>query len=225
MKKRIGITQRVMYLPKIRERRDVLDQRWMAFAKVIDVSLIPLPNIREDVTDYVNELNIEGFIFSGGNNIGYISGNKIPNLSIEKDDVAYERDETEHRLLKWAHEKKRPVIGVCRGMQFISSFYGGNLTIVDRNTHVAKRHPIQVTTSDFSKFYGDNAEVNSYHGYGINQCNLPDELASAAMFNEQVEAFKDKNQLFYGIMWHPEREEVFSTADICFFTKILNNEA
>ncbi|MDZ7717076.1 MAG: hypothetical protein U5J95_12770 [Balneolaceae bacterium] len=61
--KRIGITQRVVYFEDIDERRDMLDQRWYDFAQKVGFRLLPIPNKLQDLTDYIEDLDVEGFIF------------------------------------------------------------------------------------------------------------------------------------------------------------------
>ena len=51
------------------------------------------------------------------------------------------RDDTERALLDWAIGDRLPVFGVCRGLQFVQRYFGGELVACDRERHVARRHP------------------------------------------------------------------------------------
>ncbi len=221
--KRIGITQRVVYLEDIDERRDMLDQRWYDFAEEIGVRLIPIPNNLENVVSYIDELKLDGFIFSGGNNVGIFGDSLIEGKTIEDDDVAYERDKTEKTIIEWSVKKAKPIIGVCRGLQFINAYFSGVQDSVNPDIHVAKDHEILFRDEDWEKIYNQVSTVNSYHRYGINEDKLADELITTAIYNDrQIEAFKHYKFPLYGIMWHPERYDIFQKSDIEFFQQKLN---
>lgn len=219
---RIGITQRVVWDERISERRDVLDQRWYDFADQLGVMLIPIPNNLKKTAEYVDSLKLDGVIFSGGNNISIYGQTIVEGKSIVEDDVAYERDLTESRLIEWSLQKKKPIIGVCRGMQLINAYFKGEQVPVDPEIHVAKEHRLTVIDKKFQSVYGDKTIVNSYHRWGITLQMLAKDLVAGSLYkDEQVEAFYHKENLLYGIMWHPERTEPFSKCDIDFFKKIF----
>ncbi len=222
MKKRVGITQRVVYQKEIDERRDVLDQRWQNFADEISVQLIPIPNNITDPVNYILPLNIEGIIFSGGNNIGISGKDILPGKSIQKDDVARERDQTERQLLKWAIQNKKPVIGVCRGLQFINAFYGGKQKKISSEIHVATTHQIDIIEKEWQQIFGSSIDANSYHNWGILKNTLAEELNTTAICGDLVEGFQSSCNKLFGIMWHPERYSTFKDHDIKLFKKIFS---
>ncbi len=220
---RIGITQRVVYVDRVKERRDVLDQRWHGFADTLGVILIPIPNDSKQCVRYVEELEINGLIFSGGNNIGIHGKELIQGKSLQKDDVAYERDKTEMNLSEWAIKNCQPIIGVCRGMQVLNAYYGGTLSKVDAKRHVAKKHYLELKDGEFRTHYLEEPVVNSYHNWGITCDGLASPLNPLAMYGEsEVEAFKHHLFPFFGIMWHPERYSEFRNSDLSFFRKVFN---
>lgn len=219
--KRIGITQRVVFVERIKERRDVLDQRWFDFAHVLGVILVPVPNNLKEPVRFVEELEIDGLIFSGGNNIGFEGREIIKGKSIEKDDVAYERDKTEIDLIEWATKYKKPIIGVCRGMQILNAYFGGSLSKVNLNQHVGKEHTLEFIDQGFKTLYMDEPIVNSYHKWGITQDELGKSLITLATHEEkEIEAFKHNEASFIGIMWHPERYAKFRKSDLSLFRKV-----
>lgn len=220
--KRIGITQRVVYREDIEERRDVLDQRWYDFANELSVQLIPIPNNLSSPINYIEVLHIDGIILSGGNNIGIDGEKKLPDKTIQKDDVAYERDQTEMNLLKWAENKQKPIIGVCRGLQFINAFYGGSQTKVDPEKHVAKHHQVDVIEKEWQQIFGTSMDVNSYHNWGVLKRQLADKLNPTVTVGNYVEGFRGLSNKLFGIMWHPERYNEFRNEDIELFKKIFD---
>jgi len=221
--KRIGITQRVVYVERIDERRDVLDQRWYNVAKSLGILLISVPNNLDNPTDYVTELDIRGLIFSGGNNIGTIGKKRVEGKTLIDDDVAYERDQTETELLNWALESKIPVAGICRGMQLINAYFRGGQKSVDASIHVARNHSIEFISELYQNIYGSKTEVNSYHRYGIMKADMAKELQADGVYNSnEVEAFSHEELPLYGIMWHPERYNEIRSEDLKLFSNIFS---
>lgn len=221
--KRIGITQRVVYVERIKERRDVLDQRWYDFSDVLGIMFVPIPNNLKNVVKYVEELKIDGLVFSGGNNIGFLGKELTQGELIQRDDVAIERDVTEINLIDWAEKNEKSIIGICRGMQVLNVYYGGTLSKVDTKQHVAKDHSLELKEREFRTYYLAEPLVNSYHNWGIKFDGLAKPLKPLAMFEEsEVEAFRHQNFPFFGIMWHPERYFKFRNSDLSLFRKVFH---
>jgi len=220
--KRIGITQRVVLVERINERRDVLDQRWYDFAEQLGVMLIPIPNNLKYPSAYVESLNLDGLIFSGGNNIGVYGKAIIEGKTIEEDDVAFERDISESRLIEWSVQQRKPIIGICRGLQLINAYFKGRQIPVDDEVHVAKDHKLSVIDERFQTFYNEQVIVNSYHRWGVTLQTLAKEFVPAVLYGDkQVEAFYHKEYPLYGIMWHPERYFEPKDHDIALFKWIF----
>ena len=72
MAKRIGITMRVDIASGHNERRDCLAQDWAKYMANVspDTFWMPLPNLGEAIADYVRQWQLDGVIFSGGNDLG-----------------------------------------------------------------------------------------------------------------------------------------------------------
>lgn len=219
--KKIGITQRVVYIAEIDERRDVLDQRWYDFAENVGIELVPIPNNITDSSAYAESLNLEGLIFSGGNNVGILGDDFREDKMLEHDDVALERDQTEKKLIEWTLNNGKQLIGVCRGLQFINAFFRGKQTEVIADTHVATDHEVDIIDDGWRKMYGRSASVNSYHRWGITKNLLGDDLVATAVFDDHVEGLQHQKAAIYGMMWHPERYKKFRNEDIQFFKQKL----
>lgn len=221
MKKKIGITQRVVILKERGESRDVLDQKWYSFSEAMGVMLIPLPNNIKNIDEYITLLGIEGIIFSGGNNVGYNKGLNIKGLTIESNDVAVERDRTEALILELAIKNRIPIVGVCRGFQFINCYLGGTLVSIEDEEHVAAEHQVSFVNKNWQKYYGEHSYFNSYHKWGVRIDDLSPDLKVEGITGSYVEAFSHKCYEIYGIMWHPERNSILRTEDINLFTQLL----
>lgn len=184
--KRIGVTQRRDNAPNRIEERDALDVNWASLLWSLNLVPVPLCSNVDNLTDYLAELQLDGFILSGGNDIS------------DKP----KRDNLELLVLKLADCQNLPVLGVCRGMQFINHYQGG--TMLKVAGHVATRHNV-IANSWVVKH--EIQQVNSFHNYGIVKETLGKDLVVLAETADGVvEAIKHRSQPWLGIMWHPERE-------------------
>lgn len=198
MRLRIGITQRLDSVPDRIEQRDALDQRWASFLWSLGYVALPLSSGHEDVSAYLSELALDGFVLSGGNDVGAVPL----------------RDRLEAGILALAATRTLPVLGVCRGLQFINTFQGGVAKRVQ--AHARTRHIIlgPLTT------YRGNV-VNSYHDWGVFQDGLGKDLTPIAWaFDGCIEALRHKHLPWLGILWHPERESP-PHADDCAIIRSL----
>ncbi len=199
--KRIIVTQRRDEITGRNETRDSLDVMW---AKLIyKLGFLPVPVCSELCEDpeYLKLLQPDGIILSGGNDL-------------EQSPI---RDVAEKKILDYAAHFKLPVLGVCRGMQFLNYYFGGSLVTV--TGHVATNHLL------CGKWAKDHAysKVNSYHNQGVTLETLAEDLILCAYTSDGVvEAVEHIRLPWVGIMWHPERESDFSVQDLNLITKIFN---
>jgi len=209
---KVGITQRVDTTSEYGEHRDAVDQnliKWVIDAGYIPVpipnSLVALNSLKKSESQlewWLNELNINVLLLSGGEDIGVVAL----------------RDLTESCLLKWAKRFNIPVLGLCRGMQMIGVWSGGRL--VEIEGHVRTRHYLQSSGDQSFDWPG---EVNSFHKKGFRQC--PEFFNVLARSEDGViEAFRHKKMAWEGWMWHPEREKLFTQNNIIRFKGLINNE-
>ena len=132
--------------------------------------------------------------------------------------VSPERDAMESVLLRLAIERDRPVLGICRGLQFLNAALGGTLwqdlpTLRPSpvNHHQAPpydrpAHGVRVmegTPLSLAVGAGDLA-VNSYHHQGVR--DLSPRLSPMAVSEDGlIEAlFLPERRFVWGVQWHPE---------------------
>jgi len=143
----------------------------------------------------INNINFDGIVLSGGNDL----------YSIKKKKENLIRDEYELRILKYAIKKSIPVIAVCRGFQFVNEYFGGSLKKI--KNHVNKNHKI-IFKKKFS-YINDKTilNTNSYHNYRIERLAKNFEKIAETEDNSIEIAFAKKERIL-GLMFHPERRNL-----------------
>jgi len=198
--KRIGLTMRTEPAPGYAESRDAIAEDWKDFINyaLAGITWIPIPNIAEDAVKFIVDLDIDAVILSGGNSIG----------------TSPARDITEKAIITFSLSRKMPVFGVCRGLQLIQVYFGGEIALCPENSHT-KKHLISLNEGSIEGYQGENQIlVNSYHKYGIKENSLNDNLLPLAVSNDGwVERIKAKNHPIEAVQWHPERERPFRDYD------------
>jgi putative glutamine amidotransferase len=166
--------------------------------------------------DFLIRIGVSGIILTGGNNLSSsvktIDGRNAVDLP-EMDDLAPERDETESALLKGSINLKIPVLGVCRGMQVMNIFHGGQIQKIEGHVNINHNLDYIENSWPYSHFLSRRC-VNSFHEMGITESDIASNLQILAKAGESVEVFVYDKYRHLGIMWHPERDKLFSKADI-----------
>lgn len=222
----IGISQRVVISSSTNERRDALDQAWVEFLLACNIEPVPIPNKHPDPVSFVKRIGVRGLILSGGGNISGSLGtldNSLVKTPECDHDLSPERDQLETALLHASIIDDWPVVGVCRGMQALNLFHGGE--IVKVKDHAGSKHAaITKSNVDCIDNYVFDAEVNSYHDFGIRPDGLGKGFHVLVEADGTVEAIIHKHIHHLGLMWHPERNKVFSTNDINLFKNFFDSQ-
>ena len=208
-KKKVAISLRVIETDTYKETRDALSEDWGYFFDKVDLHPLLIPNVLHNVREFLNDLNVDGIILSGGYDIG----------------MHPKRDNTEKKMLEFAIEKNIPLLGVCRGMQVINHYFGGDIELDSNSLHVKRNHLISLSNlKNHDLFQKDTIEVNSFHNNIIKKSNLGEYLTPLALMNEDdtVEAFFHDSYPIIGVMWHPERDPNLN--NIHLLTKIFHDK-
>ncbi|WP_428325001.1 gamma-glutamyl-gamma-aminobutyrate hydrolase family protein [Nitrosopumilus sp.] len=193
MSKRIGLSLRIQNIEKFNEKRDSISHDWIYFLQSLDFLPILIPNTLQNVESYLSQLDLDAVVLSGGDNIG-----EFP-----------ERDETENKILEYSMKNSIPVLGVCRGMQLINTYFNGKISKNNNSSHVGKNHEILITNSNFENILKHNKlQVNSFHNNLIKKTDIAKDLEIFALSENDstIEGYFHKKFPIIGVMWHPERD-------------------
>lgn len=174
----------------------------------------PITDDEEEIEQLVD--SCDGILFTGGQDVSTdVYGEEPMEGMVEN---CRERDDMEGIVLKKALEKKKSILGICRGLQFINAALGGSLyqdiqTQKPENTGHRQPAPYhlpyhEVTIDPKTPLYEllqcESVGVNSCHHQGIKK--LADGLkAMAAAPDGIVEAFYKPDASFvWAVQWHPE---------------------
>ncbi len=152
---------------------------------------------------------VDGIILPGGEDVNPVLYHEENTASVGIDDV---RDRTEWLVTDIAVQRGLPLLGICRGLQFINVYFGGTLIqdIEHHDLHTYdngdKVHRCRLEGSSFLReIYGrEEFSVNSAHHQAIGRLG---EGLRSCQFSEDglIEAICHETLPFYCVQWHPER--------------------
>ena len=210
---------------------DCLEDNYIEYFEQFGLNLFPVPNVTERLDKIISAINPSGIVLTGG---GDVDPDLYGGQTSDDGAISKKRDRCEAKLLELAVRKGIPVLGVCRGMQFINVFFGGNLAAAIKHIDilgvhgVSCKHNIRIIDEALSKQLGNNEfQVNSYHNQGVLQDGLGKDLKAFAVYEglNLIEAFSHLRYPIVGLQWHPERpgssENLCSMLINCFINRTV----
>jgi putative glutamine amidotransferase len=160
---------------------------------------------------------VDGVLLSGGDDLDPLYYGGATNVSVGVDDAA--RDRLEISLSRWAVERAKPCLGICRGMQVLNVALGGTL-YTDISQHPGARrhtyypglpfdlrpHEVQIAEdSTLAQIIGSPVlMVNSLHHQACKTV-AASLHATACAPDGIVEAIEAPGHPFaLAVQWHPE---------------------
>ncbi len=215
---RIGVMCSTALMTTGTGRKATIDGMYVEFGEVLSQCgtipiLIPLGVSCDVASEYLRFLH--GIILTGGPDIGAVSNDRFEPL---KGGLDPRKDLLEWRICSLALSCGIPLLGVCRGLQMINVYLGGNLygdiptdcpSAVVHDTPAdepAAEHTIKIAPASklSSVFQGSEGRVNSYHHQAVKR--LAPALRGTAWSEdgliEGVESVIYRSLL--GVQFHPE---------------------
>lgn len=121
-------------------------------------------------------------------------------------------DEKQFAILDAFVAEKKPIFGICRGMQMINVYFGGSLIqdLIGKELHIQKDNQDQIhlaiakNKTLMHTIYGGQFFINSAHHQGI--ARLGEGLEASALSEDGVtEAIEHESLPILGVQFHPER--------------------
>ena len=133
--------------------------------------------------------------------------------------IDIELDIIQLQALDIFYKARKPVLGICKGMQIINVYFGGTITqhIKESSEHAwengDKLHATSVREDSFlGKLYGKRMITNSAHHQAIDRTGRELRIVQTAD-DGIIEGIAHDKLPILGVQWHPERQ--FSSQGYC----------
>ena len=176
--------------------------------------ILPLTSDKDSISQLLD--SVDGVLLTGGHDVDpkLYGEEPIPECGA----VCGERDSMESELLSQALERNMPILGICRGIQFLNAYLGGTLyqdLPVQHSSEIEHHqnppydvpvHEVAVTKDSglFRLLSKESLSVNSYHHQAVK--DKADCLSVMAVSEDGlVEAVEMPDKKFvWALQWHPE---------------------
>lgn len=198
--------------------------------------VLPITQNKETIEEIADRM--DALLLSGGHDVNPLLYGQEPKQKLTM--ILPERDSFDYMLIEAFFKRKKPILGICRGLQIINVYFGGTLfqDIDYRKEETLKHtqdafpfdvtHRVKVIENTFlaEAFKGEDT-VNSYHHQMADK--VADGFKIAALSTDGVvEAIEyEGDQIIYATQFHPEmlhakyphHQNVFNV----FVNKVIEN--
>jgi putative glutamine amidotransferase len=159
---------------------------------------------------------VDGILITGGQDVNPLLYNEEP---IEKQGgITPDRDWYDIEVIKYAYSLKKPILGICRGIQVMNVALGGTLyqdisqipTAYIKHSQKAKpdlpTHTVEI--KEGSRLYnilGKTIAVNSFHHQAVKEVAEGFKIVAQSK-DGVIEAIELEKEDYFvvGVQWHPE---------------------
>lgn len=146
----------------------------------------------------------DGLLLSGGGDLPPALYGQTPDPRSNPPDPV--RDAEELGLLAAFCAARKPVLGICRGIQVINIYFGG--TLIQHLDGHADGVLHQVSTEPGSilrALCGPYAAVNSFHHQACDKIGAALRVTAHSITDGAIEGLEHASLPVLGVQWHPER--------------------
>lgn len=171
---------------------------------------LPILAVNNDCAEEYADL-ADGLLLSGGKDVATELYHQEQKYDFVITDP--QRDDLEWKLIKAFTDRKKPIFGICRGIQVLNVYFGGTLyqDIPDQLSGDHAKgvcHPATLKKdSILGGLFGESMEINSYHHQALD--TLGNGLVATAWSDAGgraiVEAIEHESLPIWSVQWHPER--------------------
>ena len=195
--------------------------------------VLPHHATEDTAAEYIR--NCDGIIFTGGGDVAPSYYGETPKKECGEPDER--RDALETVLFREAYERKLPILGICRGMQFINVMMGGTL-IQDIPTEEGINYlwhrqttpgtePSHAVRIEEHSLLGELSRhsfemVNSFHHQAVKRLGGGLRITASAQ-DGITEGFEStEGRFILGVQWHPEHMSGFDDFSLGIFRLLVD---
>ncbi len=99
---------------------------------------------------------------------------------------------------------KKPILGVCLGLQALLEYDGGRLSNLPQVKHGVTEEAIITENNPLFNGMNKSVGVGLYHSWAVREKDKPASWVSLAIWNGWIMAAKHQELPLYGVQFHPE---------------------
>lgn len=215
------VTQSVAAIPGERSASWIFSRKYVEVVAAMGAIPWAIPVLDDASTLQEIFVRLDGVMLTGGADVDPASYGEVKQSYCKS--THPDRDAVELDLIRFARETRKPILGICRGLQILNVAFGGTLyqdireqvpaalkhdkeLTADSSFRTALVHEVNIKpgTRLYQMLGTSHVAVNSLHhqaikdlGDGLNACAWsPDGII------EGIESTQD--DFILGIQWHPE---------------------
>lgn len=219
MKKIIGATPRIIF--EGTTKKQFINERYVSCLIERGFNVIMLTTKNPNIEDVLSIC--DGFLITGGADVNPKNFNET-NEGLSKG-CDTDLDDIDKIVTLHSIKHKKPLLGICRGIQSINVFAGGSLyqDIGKSHGNVSIDHFVDVFDNRLLSFKNPKINCNSYHHQALK--TIAPDFKVIAKYEDTIEAVVHNSLPIIAVQWHPEMIPNTEESKIIFdsFIKLFDN--